>query len=256
VNRILLAFLQVIFLAAAMPGLAFADEIVLPVDSAPIDDPLHGFCGASYSSSSCIDNGVITPFQSDALNGGFGFASDPGALSGTDWLVGILVPNNLAGADSGAFTVSNTAGTVPGNTAHNNVSATLRGLWTSGDLATFLGLSGSKPANPFNAFAVGVDTGVNGFFVYVADLGPMTLLNQTGSTAPAPPILTLGGTSLQYGTEITSFLLGATQTVATAPSSVLQNVPEPSTLLLFGLGIGLVGLTRYRLSATLASLSE
>ena len=47
------------------------------------------------------------------------------------------------------------------------------GLWTSGDLAAFLGLPTSKPANPFGAFSVGLDTGVTGFYVYVADLGTM-----------------------------------------------------------------------------------
>src|SRR5207245_998300 len=188
VNRILLTILQVMFLATLVSGPVFADEIVLSVDDAPIDDPLHGFCGGTYSTSACVDNGIITPFGPGALAGGFGFASDPGSLSGNDWIVSILVPNSLAGADTDTFTVSNTAGTAAGNTAHTNVAAALRGLWTSGDLASFLGLSSSKPANAFNAFAVAADAGVTGFFVYVADLGPMTLLNQLGSTAPAPPI--------------------------------------------------------------------
>jgi len=246
-NRFFL-ILQVIVLVALGSGAARADEIVLPVDSAPIDDPLHGFCGGSYATSVCTDNGVITPFAAADIAGGFGFASDPGALRG-DWLVALLVPNTIAGADNQTFNVSNTAGTATGNTANTNISAGLRGLWTSGDLASFLNLQGSNPANKFSAFAVALDTGVTGFYVYVADLGTMTLLNQAGSTAPAPPILTLSGSSIQSGIEITSFLAGNTQTVATSASSVLQAVPESPSLLLFATGLGFLAMTRRRIGS-------
>src|SRR5215472_12188982 len=126
-----------------------------PARATTIDDPLHGFCGSSASTSTCADNGTITPFSS---LGKFGFYASPDALTGTDWLIAILVPTDISGAGSMNFKVNETAGA--GNTAKTNVAANLvSGTWTSGDLADFLtsyGLSASNatPANPFNAFTV------------------------------------------------------------------------------------------------------
>src|SRR5215471_11196150 len=82
-----------------------------------IDDPLHGFCGSSASSSSCTDNGTITSFSSLTS---FGFYASPDALTGTDWLIAILVPTNISNAGSMNFTVNETAGA--GNNAKTNVA--------------------------------------------------------------------------------------------------------------------------------------
>ncbi|HET9833237.1 MAG TPA: PEP-CTERM sorting domain-containing protein [Vicinamibacterales bacterium] len=228
--------------------------------SIEIQDPLHGFCGASASSSTCSDNGTITPFSS---LGSFGFYASPDDLNGTNWLVAILVPTNVAGAGSESFTVSETAGA--GNTAKASVAANLlAGTWTSGDLADFLAsgfaidASNSTPANPFNAFTVMNNSAVTGFYVYVADLGAAELFKQSGSSAPDAPLLTLGGSAISSGMEITSFLLNAhpgdnQPNVATAPSGVLlangdcctvtitdAAVPEPASLLLLGTGVAVI----------------
>jgi hypothetical protein len=230
-----------------------------------IDDPLHGFCGTSASSSSCSDDNTITPFST---LGSFGFYASPDALTGTDWLVAILVPTSFTNDPASLnFSLSETPGA--GNTAKSGVSANLvTGTWTAGDLADFLtgaygtSAANTTPANPFSAFTVENDSSVSGFYAYVADLGAAELFKQADSSSPDAPLLTLKG-SLAPGMEITSFLLGAhpgdkQPNVATAPSGVLlangdccsvsvtdTAVPEPTTILLLGTGIGFVA-TRIR----------
>ena len=163
------------------------------------------------------------------------------------------------------FTVNETQGTYGGGDGHTQaVITTSLGLWSSGDLSAFLfpklalpGLSKSSPANPFSAFTVGADSGITGFDVYLADLGAAILLNQSGSSYPVEPTLTLGGSTIQTGFEITSFLVGSRNTVATAPSSVLQagttTVPEPGTSVLLGIGFIAIVMASRRTRLALAS---
>jgi hypothetical protein len=163
-----------------------------------IDDPLHGFCGTSAGASTCIDNGTITPTSS---LGQFGFYASPDNLTGTDWLIAILVPTNIANSDSFSFTVDETAGS--GNTAKNDVASSLVATVfdsTDGDLATYLGANtgyGITPSNtnPQNSWGSLTNLGtsavfptITGFRVYLIDLDAATLFKSSlvGSECATP----------------------------------------------------------------------
>src|SRR5579872_7049342 len=110
--------------------------------SGNIVDPLHAFC---YNTSSCTDNGIVTPVSSN--NPSFGFSISPGPQTGY-YYVDVLVPNNdvpivNGSPDPGSVTYSigcvNFCG--PNDTSGTTitpVSATLKGLWNGGDLTAFL----------------------------------------------------------------------------------------------------------------------
>jgi hypothetical protein len=137
----------------------------------------------------------------------------------------ILVPN--VGTAPISFTVTKTG---DGSFTASRVDT----VFNSGDLATFLGFSGTSPANPIGAFP----GSTTGFFVFQADLGLQTLGNP--SNIPAGPNLSIVQ-SLALGSSIVAFLntnvTGGTQTgfIATAPSGQLF-VPGPIV------GAGLPGL--------------
>ena len=207
----------------------FVGAVSLAMLAVPASATLHGWCG-SGATSTCIDNGTNTP---TGTANPFAFTSSP-ASSG-DFKIDVLVPNNLGG---GPFTI--TGGTI------SPVTATLFSptAWTSGFLATYLGISAS-PANPIGAFLPStqlLDPGATGFFVFQADLGVNSL---NGPPGPGTPSLTISPGVLPIGSYIVGFLSEPGGIEATANSgalflttgSNLPRVPEPASLLLLGLGM-------------------
>jgi hypothetical protein len=133
-----------ILLAAAaslLPMLAHADSL------GGINDPLHGVC--PVGAFSCFDTGNQVFVQEQPIGSqatAFGFAGNPGGISGTLSLDFLIPTNELSG-----FTMP-TIFEQLGPNASTSFAATLHpGLFTaaSGFLDTYLGISGS-PANPFS----------------------------------------------------------------------------------------------------------
>jgi hypothetical protein len=193
-------------------------------------DPLHGYDiinGVDTQTS----NGSISP-----LNGGdgFGFIVDqPGGGNATGvFNLAILVPTNLISPSTISVTGTSTG------------TGFFKGIWSSGDLETFLGLPSGSPNNPIGAFTGGVDLAdptASAFAVFEVNLGTLTLLH---TLAGDPMDLNISG--LPPGTLITGFLTqtdayGVQSTIDTANSSVLMvnslaAVPGPIV------GAGLPGL--------------
>jgi len=134
---------------AAMGVTCWANAITDP-------DPLHGYCAPA--GAQCIDNGSNSPTSLNPPSD-FGFTVDPGPATGVTLLIDVLEPNNEAHAPVPI------TGTYSGTAGLFNATP-----WTSGDLATFLGISAS-PANPIGAFLP--DVGATGFFVYQLSISPV-----------------------------------------------------------------------------------
>lgn len=211
--------------------------------SAVYGDTLHGFC---YSPTpACLDNNTNTPTSTDPPN--FGFSGSGKSVTG-DYLIDLLVPNNVLNANSLSFSVSGTEGaTNLGPFPAALFSSTT--AFTSGSLDTYLGINAS-PADGLSNFLTAtqaLDAGATGYFVYQADLGQQTLLKQSDELNG--PLLTLNN-SLPTGSFITAFVNDGTPESTNANSGAIfetgrpSAVPEPSYALFLSAGIVLIAFAR------------
>ena len=220
-------------------------------DTTVVNDPLHVYFPGF------VDNGTNTPTSTYPAN--FGFTVSPGPASGSDFIIDVLVPNNEASyvANYAINGTSSDQSQLP-VTISTAATPVLGPAWTSGNLATYLGLSAS-PSNPIGAFdcqpagvcANAYDPGLTGFYVYQADLGSAYL--QDPSNPNQSPILSIGA-NLPPGSYIVAFLnegtANAPNWIATASSGALlytaMAAREPSSLAL--LAAAMLGLAMVRRS--------
>lgn len=197
-------------------------------------DTLHGFC---WGGATCADNGTNTPTNVDPPK--FGFNGSGGDVTGDLDLV-FLVPVG-SGVQPASIGVG---GTVSG-------TANFVGIWTTGQLDSFLGISAS-PTNPIGAYSAG-NISNDGFFVYSVDLGTQTLGGNSDPSTGPEETTTI---SLPTDSYVVGFLNipGDRKWSATANSGAIFEdgtptppVPEPSSLMLLGTGaLGLAGVVRRR----------
>jgi hypothetical protein len=237
----LIAAVGIVACVLAAPSAALAAKVAL-----------HGFC-VDPTPGACADNGVTTP---TAVNPPvFGFTHDGHSITG-DYLIGILIPDNISPPAS--FTILNATTLATLGTA-NPLSTTTP--WTNpptNELGAYM-TSVSKPnitsgsGHPIDAYLpttqqAGLDPAATGYWVYVADLGTQTLLkNGAGGLE-----LTLSS-PLPLGSWLLGFLCTTTGETTTClqssnsgsiseqgpgcPDCHTENVPEPITLSLFGVGL-------------------
>lgn len=210
-----------------LPAVALI-ALASPAMAQALDDPLHGYVEINGTPTN-TDTGTISPFNVGAPGvQGFGFFASPAPQTGVLDIV-VLEPTNIS--------VTNPT-SISGNVG-NGATFTSKGTWSSGDLATFLALPNSSPANPFAAFSSADSADPNGtpsaFNVFLTDLGTQTLNSLNLSTMIDNIV-----NGVAAGTLITAFDLENGSTVSTAPSGVLMataaSVPAPIV------GAGLPGL--------------
>lgn len=217
-----------------LPALLAAGALLVgsPVWADTLIDPLHGEVCTSGAAACNTDNGSFGPIQLNASGStSFGWSfSGPNAAN----QIGNLVIAILAPQGDGFTSPTLTGTNIPNpGLLFNNV-----GLYTQGDLSTFLGINGASPSNPFSAFQVGLDTSVTGFNVWTLDVPGLLTLAKQGS--PLSDFFTASGGNLSAGISIVAFLLNtADGNIATAPSGQLQvqglaETPIPGAVFMFG----------------------
>jgi hypothetical protein len=228
-------------LSLANPLSALADLIE--------DDPLHGVC---FAPSSCSDNGTDTLTSDNPPH--FGFTISPGPQTG-GFLIEILVPTAVDPNPSAlSFHITGIQGGANNNAplaaTSTLVSAT---AFSKKDLATYLGLDPSSPANPIGGFRNaeylhGDGNTTDSFYVYQVDLGINTI--QRNNLALLGPILDIN--ALPDNSIIVAFLHTADGYVATALSGQLLvdtprvAIPEPASIALLASALAGAAVVRRR----------
>jgi hypothetical protein len=234
-----------------LAGFAFAASLTFAlIPGAASADALHVFCTAP--TPACTSNGSITPTSTNPPTFGFKKSPDTGTA---DFLLAVLIPNSVSGADSESFTIN---GTFTGNAA---VASSLFSTtaWASDTLETYLSIP-ATPINPIGALlplTQFFEPSATGYFVYKFDFGLVSF----GTNDP------VFATSFVFpiGSIVTAFVKttvchGGTCTdnwVATANSSALivtngtspPPLPEPATIALLGAGLGGLGFLRRKRKA-------